>query len=227
MKSYVESGDTTPVSCADVWLKWVIAHAGCDGITCKPFFFPLHDLSETALCAKWFRLSCNTFFNIMYLMRSLSKQHSHSLLLNMYRLKLRCWHDVAVGVQWRMFCDLILNCISFESPHISSSVSCLGTIAPKEDACVCKPAFSSFIYIYIFLQWFTLNNFKFQYWMTISCLVPTPHCACAVLASQQCLRGIAKCQLLFKTLKTATSNLVPLKSSRETTHGLHYKIAGS
>lgn len=185
MKSYVESGDTTPVSCADVWLKWVIAHAGCDGITCKPFFFSLHDLSETALCAKWFRLSCNTFFNIMYLMRSLSKQHSHSLLLNMYRLKLRCWHDVAVGVQWRMFCDLILNCISFESPHISSSVSCLGTIAPKEDACVCKPAFSSFIYIYIFYSdslW-TTSNFNIEWPFHVSFQHPTVLALCWHLSS--------------------------------------------
>ena len=35
-------------------------------------------------------------------MRSLSKQHSHSLLLNMYKLKIRCWHNVAVGVRWRI-----------------------------------------------------------------------------------------------------------------------------
>ncbi len=55
MKSYVESGGTMPVSCADVadiWFKWVMSHTGRDYTVYYLYGFFLQDASETALCAK-------------------------------------------------------------------------------------------------------------------------------------------------------------------------------
>lgn len=61
--------------------------------------------------------------------------------------------------------------------------------------------------------------------MTVSCLLPTPHCVCTALVSQPCPGGIASC--FIQASQTAASYFVPLKSRRETTLGLHYDIADS
>ena len=71
----------------------------------------------------------------------------------------------------------------------------------------------------------TLIHFEqLQFWTTVSCRLPTPHCARTALASQLCLGGIPKYRAWFEPHNTATSDRVPLKSSRETTRSLCFDI---
>lgn len=55
----------------------------------------------------------------------------------------------------------------------------------------------------------------------------TPLCLHCIGIGSLCLGGIPKYRASFKPHKTVTSQLAPLKSSRETTHGSHFDTVDS
>lgn len=128
-------------------------------------------------------------------MRSLSEQHYYSLSLNMHKLRFRCWHSVALGVQWKMCSNrLMLNCVLLNPLRLHHR--CLvEAVSPtrRTHPHVHSQALAAFSHIDSLWTTSILND--------VSCLFPAPHCARASLALQPCLGGIAKCQPLFAPRK--------------------------
>lgn len=111
MKSCFESGETTPVSCADN-KKLMCSESESQlystldislpvGLFFSFFFFFLLESNESALCAKViYNVSIEALTRFFHLVvRSLPKQNSYSLLKICISLNYVCRYNVALCVQ--------------------------------------------------------------------------------------------------------------------------------